>query len=437
MANAKRTAGSPKNGPAVKRTRREDREWSPFQASKFSQRVCNPIRSIVDTIKRPEKTTKEMIPLSLGDPTVFGNFPPSDVLVQTIVANVNSGKCNGYAHSAGTPAARAAIAARYTSKESPLTPADIVIASGCSGALDLAINGLLNPGQNLLVPQPGFSLYQTLAEAHGMSVRHYRLLPEHSWQADLKDMESLIDDDTGAILVNNPSNPCGSVFALDHLKAISALAARHRLPIIADEIYGNMSFDGHSFHSLGTVSLEAPVLVCGGLAKEFLVPGWRVGWVCVHDRNGLFEDVRKGLFRLSQMILGANSLVQSVIPTLLSPNEGSKEQRSLRLFQKKTMTQLQSNAMFTVQELQDVEGLRVVRPQGAMYVMVGIEVDVFEGFDNDMSFCQQLLEEESVFVLPGKCFGAPNFFRIVFTAPREKLALAYARIKGFCERRRK
>ncbi|POM67439.1 Tyrosine aminotransferase [Phytophthora palmivora] len=204
---------------------KEKLQWN-VQPSEFSKLCSNPIRKIVDNIKKPATSTKTLIPLSLGDPTVFGNLHCPDVLVQAIVRNTRSMQHNGYIHSAGSEAARTAIAQHYGNNRAPLTMNDIVIASGCSGAIEIALLGLLNAGDNILLPKPGFPLYQALCEAHKIECRFYNLKPENNWEVDLERMQSLVDVNTKAILVNNPSNPCGSVFSKPHLEKILALAEK-------------------------------------------------------------------------------------------------------------------------------------------------------------------------------------------------------------------
>ncbi|KAA0157197.1 hypothetical protein FNF27_01822 [Cafeteria roenbergensis] len=403
-------------------------------ASETANRTMNPIRAIVDTIKFPEDKTKEVIPLSLGDPTVFGNFKTPELFVKAIKDNLDALSCNGYVHSAGTVAARKAIAQRYSSEAAPLTSDDVVIASGCSGALDLAITVLCNPGSNIVIPKPAFALYETLAVSKGCEAKFYPLLPEKSWEADLEALEACIDSKTAAIVVTNPSNPCGSVYTKEHLCAILAVAERHRVPIIADEIYGNMVFSGSTFHAMADLTDTVPILSTGGIAKEFLVPGWRVGWVLVHDKKGAFAAIRDGLFKLSQLTLGANAIVQSALPAILAPEPGSADAAALEKFHTETVAQLEENAAFTVERMTGVPGLRVVEPQGAMYVMIGIDTAAFKDIADDVDFTQKLLTEESVFMLPGQAFRMPMFARIVFSAPKAKLAEAYDRIIDFCKR---
>ncbi|KAK1948187.1 Tyrosine aminotransferase [Phytophthora citrophthora] len=341
---------------------------------------------------------------------------------------------NGYIHSAGSEAARAAIAQHYGNMRAPLTMDDIIIASGCSGAIEIALRGLLNPGDNILLPKPGFPLYQALCEAQKIECRFYNLKPECNWEVDLEHMQSLVNENTKAILVNNPSNPCGSVYSKPHLENILALAESNKIPIIADEIYGDMVFGSNVFFPIASLTKTVPVVAVGGLAKQFLIPGWRVGWVMVHDRNDILKDVRTAYFKLSQNILGANSLVQSAIPDLLTPVPGSAEEQSLIEFKKRYFATLEDNAKFTMEALARIPGLEVVVPQGAMYAMVKVQTNVLTKIKDDFDLTQKLLDEESVFVLPGQCFGMTNYFRIVFSAPHEVLADAYTRLANFCLR---
>jgi tyrosine aminotransferase len=316
------------------------------------------------------------------------------------------------------------VAKMYTTPSSPLSGQDVVITSGCSQALDLTISALADAGQNLLIPCPGFSLYQTVCENKGIEYRNYKLLPHRNWEADLEHMETLIDANTVAILVNNPSNPCGSVYSKQHLMDILALAEKHHLPVLADEIYGSMTFSGFQFYSLGELSTHTPVLVVGGIAKLYSVPGWRVGWIVIHDRHGCFKQVREGIQRLSQLTLGASSLPQSILPVVLHDTPKS--------YYESVNTKLETHARYCYDRLQTIAGLSAIQPQGAMYMMVGIDLNKFKDIIDDVDFSQKLLAEESVFVLPAQCFKQPNYFRIVICPPVEKLKIAFDRLEEFC-----
>jgi tyrosine aminotransferase len=228
-----------------------------------------------------------MIPLSIGDPTKFGNLDTDRSISAALLGSVHSATYNGYPPSDGYAESRSAVAERYSTPANPLVADDVSLTSGCSHALQICIEVLCNPGDTLLLPNPAFPLYQTIADHLNVNVSKYELVPERGWEADLVDMREQLEaaDRTGsrvgAILVNNPSNPCGSVYTIEHLKAILALAEEFKVPIIADEIYGEMVFEGEGleFNYMAELTQTVPILSCNGIAKRYLVPGWRLGWI--------------------------------------------------------------------------------------------------------------------------------------------------------------
>eukprot|EP00053_Salpingoeca_punica_P020295 m.211265 g.211265 ORF g.211265 m.211265 type:complete len:414 (-) comp18033_c0_seq1:322-1563(-) len=405
-------------------SKKSRKEWH-VMASVAAKRTANPIRQIVDNINQTGNPNKEMIRLSIGDPTVYGNLPVAESVKDALIASIQSGKFNGYPPSTGYADARKAIAEYSSEPDAPVKFEDVVIASGCSGALELAIASIANEGQNILIPAPGFSLYKTLATSRGIETRSYRLLPKRGWEVDLEHLESLADDNTVAILVNNPSNPCGSVYTADHLRDIVALADKLKIPIIADEIYAHMNFKGKPFVSMASVSKTVPIVSCGGLAKRYLAPGWRVGWVVVHDRGDALGEIRTGLERLSQCILGANSIVQGALREILLNTKQEVYDG--------VMQQIEASAQVCFDLLSKVPCLTPIMPQGAMYMMVGVDFSKLKGVTNDREFCQLLLDEQSVFCLPASIFESPNFFRIVTTVPKDKVQVAVERIAEFCQ----
>jgi tyrosine aminotransferase len=290
----------------------------------------------------------------------------------------------------------------------------------------MCIAVIADNGQNILIPKPGFSIYGTLAEGFGIETRAYNLIPDKNWEVDLDNLESLIDEHTAAIIVTNPSNPCGSVFSKEHILEIIAIAERHHVPIIADEIYEHFVFPGHQYYSVSSLSKNVPVLSCGGLTKRFLVPGWRMGWIIVHDRHNAFQQVRKGLLSLSCRILGSNSLVQGALPAILK-NTPQK-------FYDELVETLHQHALLAFKMLSEIPGINPIMPAGAMYMMVAINIKNFPEYPSELEFVQDLVAEQSVFCLPGRCFNIDNYMRIVLTVPREMMIEACTRIKEFCEK---
>lgn len=362
----------------------------------------------------------------IGDPTVFGNFKIHQNIIESVNKQLTSGNANGYAPGIGLETAREVLAKKYSIPEQiPLTSQDIILTSGCSGALEMSINVLASPGDNILIPKPGFSLYQTISDSRGIKCKHYQCIADRNWEIDLNHLESLIDPQTRAILINNPSNPCGSVFSKQHLLDILNIAQKHHIPIISDEIYEGMAFEDAQFHQIASLSTHVPVLTCGGLAKNFMIPGWRIGWIIIHDRFGAFKQVQLGLSNLATIILGPNSLIQAAIPDIINqvPKDYFDENNKL----------LKEHSKCIIDGLANVKGLKVITPKGAMYCMIQVKSDLFNDIPDDQIFSQKLILEQGVFCLPGSIFQAPGFVRVVFTAPKEKLVEAVSRIQKFCQ----
>lgn len=392
-----------------------------------ASRTVNPIRRIVDMMKVNPNPLKKLIPLTIGDPTIHGNFKAPDHVNARISQVLHSHDYNGYPHACGIKEARESVARTHSvPTHPPLGYEDVILACGCSQAIDMAISVLANPGEhNILLPKPGFSLYQTLCKSKGIDTKFYSLDPEKNWEADLEELDSLVDINTRAILINNPSNPCGSNFSKEHILNILKVAEKHSLPIIADEIYEDMVFSNQTYTSFAQVSENVPIIHVGGLAKQYMIPGWRLGWLALHDRHNRLEAVRKGLMDLSTLTLGPTSVIQSIVPDLL---EGTDKE-----YKKSVLDQLEANWNIVKTELMDCKGIHVIEPQGAMYVMVGIDPKTFP--EGDVEFAKKLVEEESVFVLPGSVFLMPNYFRIVITSPGNTMKEACKRIREFCQRR--
>lgn len=186
------------------------------------------------------------------------------------------------------------------------------------------------------------------------------------------------------------------MFSEKHLRNILEIASRRRVPVIADEIYERLVFPGEKFVSTASLNSQVPILICGGLAKRFLVPGWRLGWIIVHDEIGAFEHVRKALNSLTQRTIGANTLVQGAIPSIL--NNTPQE------FHDELIDVLHKHARITYEALKCAPGLTPYMPQGTMYMIVEIEMHRFPMFKDGLELVQKMMEEESVFCLPGEVY---------------------------------
>ncbi|KAG0556230.1 hypothetical protein KC19_11G036800 [Ceratodon purpureus] len=404
-----------------------DAEWN-VQACPAAIESTNPIRELLESLCVVSSKKKEKISLAQGDPTAFGHLKVPDAAVEAMVAATKSYMCNGYTHSAGSYECRKAVA-DYHSSSLPLklTADDIGITVGCSQAIQLCIAALATPGSNMLIPRPGFPIYETFCKYYGVACRFYDLLPERDWEVDLDQIVSLADSNTVAWIVCNPSNPCGSVYKYQHLRKIANTAEKLKVPLISDEIYANMVFGATEFTPMAAFSMEVPVLTVGGISKRWLAPGWRLGWIIIADPKGILSrgKVVEALTRLMQMTIGTSTLSQAAVSGMLLNTPSS--------FFENTINSLKAGAEFCFERVQHIKGLYcLTKPQGAMYIMVRIDPAVFTDIRSDVEFASLLVEEESVVVLPGTAFGTPNWLRIVFATPLPQLEEAWDRIDLFC-----
>lgn len=240
--------------------------------------------------------------MGLGEPNRANGYELPEVINESIKEVVDSATCNGYTQASGDLKARQAVAEKFSTDEYPIHPDNVFLAFGCSGALFNAISVLCEPGDNILAPSPGFPLCQPICTNLGVEMDTYKLDPERSWEIDLNDLKSKITSRTKAILVNNPSNPCGSCFTKEHMEEILAVAEEFKIPIISDEVYYGLSYDPERpFISFGNVTKTVPVITTGAISKIYCLPGWRCGWTIVYNNSGFFDEVLANLNKLSMI----------------------------------------------------------------------------------------------------------------------------------------
>lgn len=409
---------------------REGKKWR-IRCGERAAGIRNPIREIMDTIAGKENPNLRLISLAQGDPTAYPHLRPGDAMVTSVMHAFSGGAFHGYQPSQGNGPCRAAIAETFTVPgRPPLAPGDVFMTLGCSEALSHCIAALAAKGSNMLLPRPGFALYDVLCAYHGVECRYYDLLPNRSWEIDIDSLLAKADEHTCAILINNPSNPCGAVYSRAHLEEVLEAAEQVKLPVIADEVYAFMSF-GQPYVACAAVSSRVPVLSVCALSKRWLAPGWRLGWVTAHDVDGVLAaaGVQETLLKLCQVSLGPTAPLQAAVPAILhnTPNEWYVDK----------LKALEGSARCCVRRCRSIPGLTVAsEPQGAMYFLVRIDPGVLRDIGtDDVAFAGKLLEEESVAVLPGQCFNIAGYFRVVFAAPESTLEEAWDRIEAFCTRR--
>ncbi|GFP86436.1 probable aminotransferase tat2 [Phtheirospermum japonicum] len=390
------------------------------------------IREIIEVLKRnlKENEQRPTIHLSHGDPTSYSCFRTTPVAEQSLFSAIQSSLFNGYAPSAGIPTARRAVA-EYLSNDLPykLSENDIFLTAGANHAIEVLITVLARPGANILFPRPGYPVYEARAAFSGLEVRHFDLLPDKHWEVDLDSVEALADENTIAMVVINPGNPCGTVFRIEHMQKIAETAEKIGVVVIADEVYNHLAFGYAEYFPMGIFGSIAPVITLGSISKRWLVPGWRVGWIAVTDPNGVLE--KSGIVECIQSYINITAdpatLVQGAVPEIL--------EKSTEEFFTKTNDTLRVTANACFSKLAEIPCLHCpCNPDGAMSTMVKINLPLLEDVEDDMDFALKLANEESVLVLPGSILGLKNWLRLTFAVELDTLLDGLERIKAFCLR---
>ncbi|KAJ6859855.1 hypothetical protein NC651_036233 [Populus alba x Populus x berolinensis] len=323
------------------------------------------------------------------------------------------------------------LPAEYLSADLPynLSADDIYLTVGCTQSIEVILSVLARPGANILLPRPGYPLYESRAGFSKLEVRHFDLIPEKSWEVDLESVEALADENTAAIVIISPGNPCGNVFSYQHLKKVAETARKLGIFVIADEVYGHIAFGSNPYVPMGEFGSIVPVLSLGSISKRWIVPGWRFGWIATCDPNGILEkygivDSIKSYFNISS---NPATFVQAAIPQIF---EKTKED-----FFSKTINIMREAADICYEKTKEIPCVTCPhKPDGSMFAMVKLNLSLLEDISDDMDFCLKLAREESVTILPGVAVGLKNWLRITFSIEPQSLEQGLDRMKAFCQR---
>lgn len=367
----------------------------------------------------------DILKLNTGNPATFGfGLPKSieDALKNQLERGV------GYCDFRGMPDARKAICEYEKSKGiKDIEPNDVFIGNGVSEVVSFALFPLLNPGDEVLVPAPSYSLWGNSVYLAGGKPVFYVCDEQAHWYPDIADIRSKITDKTKAIVVINPNNPTGVLYPVEILEEIVKVAREHNLLVFADEIYDRLVMDGLKHISLASLADDIPVVTMNGLSKSHCLCGFRCGWMVISGPRHLTEEYRQGIVQLTSMRLCANTLSQIIIPAALEDMETphSMVAPGGRIFEQREAT---------IRELQKIDGLSVVKNDAAFYVFPKLDVKKFN-ITNDKKFARDLLYATNILLVPGSGFDwkEPDHFRIVMLPEAEQLADAMRRMGEFLD----
>ena len=386
--------------------------------------VCYDIRGpVLERAREMEDEGQRIIKLNIGNPGVFGLEVP-DEIQQDVVRNIT--KSGVYTDSKGLFEPRKAIMHYTQSKQiAGVTVDDIIIGNGVSELIVMAMQGLLNNGDQVLVPAPDYPLWTAAATLAGGTARHYLCEEDNDWLPNLQDIESKINANTRAIVVINPNNPTGALYPKETLLGIIDIARHHNLVIFADEIYDKVLYDENEHISMASLAEDVLFVTFNGLSKNYRACGYRAGWMIISGDKTFAQEYIEGLNMLASMRLCSNVPGQLAIQTALGGYQSIDDLVA-------TGGRLCKQRDLAYEMLVAIPGVTCFKPKAAMYLFPKLDPAIYP-IEDDQQFVLDLLEEEKVLLVQGSGFNwkTDDHFRVVFLPNVDDLKVAINRIARF------
>lgn len=384
---------------------------------------------VLEEAMRMRANGEQILRLNTGNPAEFGFTAPDEVIRDLIH---NARKSEGYSNSKGIFSARKAIMQYCQLKKFPnVDIEDIYLGNGVSELIVMSMQGLLDNGDEVLVPMPDYPLWTAAISLAGGKAVHYICDEAADWYPDLGDMESKITSRTKAIVLINPNNPTGALYPKEILEGIIDIARRHELIIFSDEIYDRMVFDGAVHIPIATLAPDLFVVTMNGLSKSHRICGFRVGWMVLSGPKKHVKGYIEGLNMLSNMRLCSNVLAQQVVQTSLGGHQ-SVDKLLIpggRLYEQRE---------FITKAINDIPGLSTIKPKAGLYVFPKIDREMYR-IDDDEQFVLDFLKQEKVLLVHGRGFNwkDPDHFRIVYLPRVDELAEIQEKMTRFLRQYRR
>jgi alanine-synthesizing transaminase len=376
------------------------------------------IRNIVAEAKTVEAAGRKVRYLNIGDPVTFGFATPPH-MIDAVERAMRDGH-NGYQPSVGILPAREAVADELSQRGMPVTPDRVLITAGTSEGIELALTALAEGGDEVLVPSPTYPLYTAVLAKIGARAVFYRTDPDNGWLPDVDDVRRKFSSGTRALVVIDPNNPTGATYPVEIRKALIELADHHNVPLLADEVYGDLAYDG-AIAPMASLYPDAPIISFSSLSKAYLAPGWRTGWMAV-GRSERLDDVLAGIKKLADgRLCSTGPMEHAIAPALKGDRSHEAGFRAA----------LRERAQLTVARLNAIEGIHTVAPAAAFYAMPRVTLP--PGV-TDEDYVLGLLRATGVLCVYGSGFGTrpeDGFFRVVFLANPRELSEIYDLVAAF------
>jgi alanine-synthesizing transaminase len=395
-----------------------------YKKSAKLDHVCYDIRGpIVEEAKRMEEAGQSIIKLHTGNPATFGFEVPTEIL-QEMTGNLNH--AHGYTDSKGIKSARESICKFSREKGIPVEGVDdVYIGNGVSELIMIAMQGLLDSGDEILIPSPDYPLWTAAVNLAGGTAVHYLCDELSDWNPDILDIKRKISPKTKGIVIINPNNPTGAVYPREILQQIVDLAVANHLIVFTDEIYDRILYDGEEHVSTASLSNETLFVTMNGLSKSHRIAGYRAGWMVISGNKAMAADYLEGLTMLSSMRLCSNAPSQYAISIALAHQQSIYDLTA-------PGGRLREQRDYAWERLNSIPGLSCVKPKAALYLFPKVDIKRFNIRD-DQRFIYDLLVQEKVLLVQGTGFNwpAPDHFRFVFLPGMAELKEACDRIERF------
>lgn len=395
-----------------------------FEKSSKLENVCYDVRGpVVEEANRMIANNMDILKLNIGNPAPFGFDAPEEI-IQDMAYNLRDSQ--GYSDSKGIFPARKAIMQYAQLKNLPnVRIDDIYIGNGVSELITISMQGLLNDGDEILIPSPDYPLWTAAANLAGGKPVHYICDEQADWYPDLDDIRKKITDRTKGIVIINPNNPTGALYPKEILAEIAEIARQHELIIFSDEIYDRLVMDGYKHTSIASLAPDLFCITFNGLSKSHRVAGFRSGWMCLSGEKRMAKGYIEGLNMLSSMRLCANVPAQSIIQTALGGYQSADELLlpGGRIYEQRE---------YIYQALNKIPGISAVKPKAAFYIFPKVDTEKYQIYD-DEKFVLDFLRQQKVLLVHGGGFNwkQPDHFRIVYLPRVEELKIAMGKLEIF------
>jgi aspartate/methionine/tyrosine aminotransferase len=395
--------------------------------SSRASRIEYAIRDVVVPATALEAQGHEILKLNIGDPIAYPGLPTPNHMVEAFQSSLSRGE-TGYGPSYGHPELRAAIASDECNKGWGCTSDDVYVCHGVTEALQIIFSATLENGTKILAPGPHYPPYMAYPQMYGAETIEYRLDADDGWKVDFDDVEAKMDDSVRLLVLINPNNPTGNVATKSEIERMISIAEKWpNCMIVADEIYDGLDFTGHQV-SVASLSAHVPVFTLNGVSKVYYAPGWRIGYMAIHDPQNRLSAIRDGIERLLRSRLCAST------PAQMGYLAGLNDSREwMDVYTSKVVSQRD----LCLRRIENIEGLEVQKPGGAFYMFVRLTDEKWA--TDDKQFVLDLLHEEHVLVVHGSGFSpemGSGHFRLVFLPNEDVLNEAFNRIDRFLKKHR-